>query len=104
MDHSSFQSSFAAVLVHSGIENLIATAYRRQTNRQVEMFNGRVVLRLCHVVAELQTDWDKYVQPLTYPYNVQEPRSTGTTPIHLIIAYQQAGQTFLYAASAIPMT
>lgn len=43
--------------------------FSHQTNSQVKKFNKTVVVHLRNYVAKHQTDWDHYLQSLTYSYN-----------------------------------
>ena len=74
---------FAIVCAALGIRRVPITAYHPQTNGQTERYNKTLAARLRHYVNEHQTDWDIYVQPLTYAYNAQVHKSTGTTPFSL---------------------
>ena len=62
---------FEAVCALLGVRHFMTTAYHPQTNGQTERFNRTILDRLRHYVAENQTDWDAYVQPLTFGYNMQ---------------------------------
>lgn len=67
------------------------TTYHPQTDGQVERFTKRIVALLCHYVAEHQTDWDHFVQPLMYANNVQVHRWTGTTQFSIVFSRRQPG-------------
>ena len=82
---------FEAVCAMIGIKHVFTTAYHPQTNGQVERFNKTLAARLRHYVAEHQKDWDEFVQPLTYAYNMQVHRSTGTTPFDLVLSRHPKG-------------
>lgn len=60
---------FAAVCRYLHYQHLTTTAYQPQAYGQKEWFNNTIVARLPHYVAENQTDWDPFVQPLTYVYS-----------------------------------
>lgn len=92
---------FAAVTARLGTRHLMTTAYRPQTNGQVERFNRTVVARLRHFVTEHQTNWDQYVQLLTHEYNDQVHRPTGTTPFSFVLSRQTPGPITANPASAI---
>ena len=77
---------FETICSMLGVRHFTTTAYHPQTNGQAERFNRTIVQRLRHYVAEHQTDWDLYIQPLTYAYNMQVHRTTGTTPFDLILS------------------
>ena len=68
-----------------GINHKTTTSYHPQTNGQAERYNKTIVSRLRHYVSEHQDNWDKFVQTLTYAYNSQVHRSTGTSPFSLTI-------------------
>ena len=76
---------FEAVCYFLGVKHLFTTAYHPQTNGQVERYNKTLVGRLAHYVEEHQRDWDEFVQPCTYAYNMQVHRTTGTTPFDLVL-------------------
>ena len=77
---------FEAVCTMIGNKHVFTTAYHPQTNGQVERFKKTLAARLRHYVAENQKDWDEFVQPLTYAYNIQVHRFTGTTPFDLVLS------------------
>lgn len=93
---------FAAICVRLGLKHLTMTAYHLQTNGQVKRFNQTIAGRLRQYVAEHQTDWDLYVQPLTYAHNAQVHKSTCTTPFSLTLSQQPAGPTTSNQAPVIP--
>lgn len=76
---------FAAICLYMGLNQVTTTAYHPQTNGQTERYNKTIVARLRHYVAEHQSDWDVYVQPLTYDYHSQVHSSKKTTPFSLTL-------------------
>ena len=82
---------FESVSGMLGIRYVLTTAYPPQTYGQAERFNRTLVARLRQYVSEHQRDWDDYVQPLTYAYNMQVHRSTGTTPFDLTLTRHPPG-------------
>ena len=68
-----------------GIQKVFTTAYHPQTNGQAERFNRTIVAQLRNYVSESQRDWDEWLGPLTFAYNMQVHRSTGTTPFDLVL-------------------
>ena len=68
-----------------GVNHKTTTSYHPQTNGQAERYNKTIVSRLRLYVSKHQNDWDQFVQPLTYAYNYQVHRSTGTTPFNMTI-------------------
>ncbi|CDF32213.1 unnamed protein product [Chondrus crispus] len=93
---------FEAVCGLLGIRHVLTTAYHPQTNGQAERFNRTLATRLRHYVSEHQRDWDDYVQPLTYAYNMQVHKSTGTTPFDLVLTRHPPGISVQAPSSAIP--
>ena len=82
---------FEAVCIMICIKHVITTAYHPQTNGQVERFDKTLAAKIRHYVAEHQKDWDEFVQPLTYAYDMQVHRSTGTTPFELVLSRHPSG-------------
>lgn len=66
------------------VRHLLTTACHPQTNSQAEHFHKTLVTPLGHYVPEYQTDWEYFVQQVTYAYNMRVHRSTGTTLIDLV--------------------
>lgn len=54
-----------------GVKKLKTTTYHPQTNGHTERYNKTIVTRLIHYVVENKSDWDEYVKPLTYDYNLK---------------------------------
>ena len=69
-----------------GLSNASTSAYPPQTNGQVERYNRTILNMLRCYVEEHQTDWDRYASALTYAYNNDVHRSTGTTPFQLVLS------------------
>jgi len=57
---------FAALCAFLGAKLTTTTAYHPQCNGQTERYNKTIIARLRHYVDEHQSDWDEFVQPLTY--------------------------------------
>ena len=69
-----------------GVKKVFTTAYHPQANGQAERFNRTILAQLRDYVSESQRDWDEWLEPLTYAYNMQVHRSTGTTPFDLVLS------------------
>ena len=69
-----------------GIHKVFTTEYHPQTNGQAERFNRTIVAAIRNYVSDSQRDWDEWLDPLTYAYNTQVHRSTGTTPFDLVLS------------------
>lgn len=67
------------------MQHFTRTAYHPQCNGQTERYNRSFVTRLRHYVSKHQDDWDRFVQILTYAYNMQVHRSSGFTPFQLLL-------------------
>ena len=68
------------------IHKVFTTEYHPQTNGQAERFNRTIVAAIRNYVSDSQRDWDEWLGPLTYAYNTQVHRSTGTTPFDLVLS------------------
>ena len=101
----SFTSKFfQSICLAVGTKNLFTTAYHPQSNGQAERYNRTLVTRLRHFVAEHQDNWDDYVQPLTYAYNMQVHAATGTTPFDLVLSRHPPAITLETPAHPDPHT
>ena len=69
-----------------GIHKAFTTEYHPQTNGQAERFNRTIIAAIRNYVSDSQRDWDEWLGPLTYAYNTQVHRSTGTTPFDLVLS------------------
>ena len=69
-----------------GIHKVFTAEYHPQTNGQAERFNRTIVAAIRNYVSDSQRDWDEWLEPLTYAYNTQVHRSTGTTPFDLVLS------------------
>ena len=77
---------FQAVCSLPGLSNIFTFTYHPQTNGQVERYNRTIIAMLRNYVNEQQDDLDRYATALTYAYNNQVHRSTGTTPFSLVLS------------------
>jgi transposase InsO family protein len=85
--HSDRGTEFQNELVNTiattmGIEQTRTTAYRPQSDGQVERFNRTLIKMLKSFVADFTncTTWDELLPMLTSAYNATEHTSTGCTP------------------------
>ena len=84
-----FTASFFRNVCHIlGIHKVFTAEYHPQTNGQAERFNRTIVAAIRNYVSDSQRDWDEWLGPLTYAYNMQVHRSTGTTPFDLVLSRQ----------------
>lgn len=58
--------SIAALTMHLGIRHLTTTVNHPQTNGQVNWFKRIIVERLSRSVGKHRTDWEQYLQLVTY--------------------------------------
>lgn len=84
---------FAALCDFLGTDLRTTTAYHPQTNGQMERYNKTIIARLRHYVSEHKSDWDKFVQPLTYAYNSKVNRSVGMTTFSLVLSLYSPSPT-----------
>ena len=68
------------------ISNIFTSTYHPQTNGQVERYNRKILAMLRNYVNEHQNDWDEFASVLTYAYNNDVHRSTGTIPFDLVLS------------------
>lgn len=78
------------------------TTYHPQTNGKTKMYNKTTVTKISHLEADLQTDWDTYVKPLTYAYNTQPHRSENVSKFSLVLSRQQFRKTKMEYRHALP--
>ena len=71
-----------------GIHKVFTAEYHPQTNGQAERFNRTIIAAIRNYVSDSQRDWDEWLGPLTYAYNMRVHRSTGTTPFDLVLSRQ----------------
>lgn len=86
-----FREFFAILCRLMGTKHVTKTSFHPQTNGQKERYNKTMAARLRHYVAGNQRDWDKYLQPLTYAYNIQVHRSTNMAPCGLVLSRKPPG-------------
>ena len=77
---------FRSVCRILGIQKVFTTEYHPQANGQAERFNRTIMAAIRSYVSDTQKDWDEWLGPLTYAYNTQVHRSTGTTPFDLVLS------------------
>lgn len=84
---------FVAVCSTLGLNNITTIEYHSQTNGQVECISFTLILQQRHFVFEHQTDWDLYLLPLIYVYNIQVHRSIKKSPFSLTLTQATLGPT-----------
>lgn len=67
------------------MNHIATTEYQQQTNHQAKCFNSTLILRLRQYVSGHQMDWETYLLPLTYTYNVKVHRSMKISPFSLAL-------------------
>ena len=88
MGSSSKSRLFQSVYQLVGLSNAYSSTYHRQANGPAERYNRTLQNMLICFVEEHQDSWDKYATFLTYAYNCNVHRTTGTTPFDLILSLQ----------------
>lgn len=78
-----------------GCKHYLTTAYYPHTNEQTERFNKTIVQRLRHYMAGDRADWNQYLRPLAYSYNMQAHRTTRTTLFDLVLTCHLPSTTVL---------
>lgn len=84
-------TSFAALYPFMGTKMATTAEFHHQANGQVERFKKALVAYLRHQNGEYQTNWDQYVQSLTYENNTPVQRTTKTSPFSLVLSRQPPG-------------
>lgn len=69
-----------------GIEELFPTAYHPETNGQTERYNRTLLSALRKFCSDHPTNWDLYLDVVTYAYNTQVHESTGKIPFQLVLS------------------
>lgn len=77
---------FSLLCTMLDVNALTTTAYRTQTNGQVERNNNTIVTRRLHYVTENQKHRETYVNQLTYAYNVQVHKFTNAPSFSPVLA------------------
>lgn len=95
---------FNIVCAALGTTHMKTTSYHPQTNGQTERYNRALVNHLRKYVYENQTEWDKFVQSLTYAYIGDVHRSTGTCPFDLTMSRHLLNQVMNTLETSAPRT
>lgn len=93
---------FTALCAYLRTAKLKTTAFRRQTNGQMEIYNGTDVSRLRIYIVDSQKKWEVFAQPLTYAYICQVHLFTAKTPISLVILRYRPGPTVIETPTVLP--
>ncbi|CAF1578307.1 unnamed protein product [Didymodactylos carnosus] len=67
-----------------GINHIFSTAYHPQTNGIVERFNATIKPQLCKLQDLKLNNWDEYLLPTIYAYNIGQHRITKYSPYQLL--------------------
>jgi GNAT superfamily N-acetyltransferase len=80
-----FTSLFWTTLMDRlGVKLNLSSAYHPETDGQTERTIGTFEELIRPYVSYLQTDWDKFIDPLEFAYNNSLHESTGQTPFHVV--------------------
>lgn len=93
---------FAALGVSIGTTHITTTSCHRQTNVRPKRYNPTLLARFSQYISQHQTNWDLYVQSLTYAYNTKVRRSTDTPPSDLTLTRHPPDNIITAAATAAP--
>lgn len=77
---------FAALCKKVGVKTVATIKCHQQACGQVDRFNVTMMSRLSYYAAKHQKNWDTFLFPLKYVYNVQVHRTTKMLPISLSIS------------------
>jgi hypothetical protein len=66
-----------------GVKLNLSSAYHPETDGQTDTF-GTFEELIGPYVSYLQTDWDKFIDPLEFAYKNSLQESTGQTPFHVV--------------------
>lgn len=91
------QNSFSTICTYHGVTHLNTSAYNWQSNDHLLCCNQTFVTYLRQDVVEHRKDWDTFVQPLKYGYNIQIHCPTNTAPSSLVLSRRPPGPTLLSA-------
>jgi transposase InsO family protein len=67
-----------------GINHIFSTAFHPQTNGIIERFNATIKSQLCKLQDANQKDWDQYLLPTIYAYNIGQHRTTKYAPYQIV--------------------
>jgi hypothetical protein len=80
-----FTSLFWTTLMDRlGVKLNLPSAYHPEPDGQTERTIGTFEELIRSYVSYLQTDWDKFMDPLEFAYNKSLHESTGQTPFHVV--------------------
>ena len=86
------------------IKKIHTTAFRPESNGDLERGHRVIVEYLRHYIAEDQRDWDDWVPYATYVYNVTSHRATGYSPFELLYGHAARMPSALQATPTIRYT
>ncbi|CAF2749353.1 unnamed protein product [Rotaria sp. Silwood2] len=73
-----------AVTKDIGINHILSTPFRPQTNGTIERFNATIKTQLCKLQDLNRNNWDQYLSPTFYAYNIGQRRTTKYSPYQLL--------------------
>ncbi|CAF3637281.1 unnamed protein product [Rotaria sp. Silwood1] len=73
-----------AITKDIGINHILSTPFHPQTNGTIERFNATIKAQLCKLQDLNRTDWDQYLSPTIYAYNIGQHRTTKYDPYQLL--------------------
>ncbi|CAF1098166.1 unnamed protein product [Rotaria sp. Silwood1] len=73
-----------AITKDIGINHIFSTAFHPQTNGITERFNATIKPQLCKLQDSNRNNWDEYLLPIIYSYNIGQHRTTKYSPYQIV--------------------
>ncbi|CAF4174508.1 unnamed protein product, partial [Rotaria sordida] len=73
-----------AITKDIGINRILSTPFHPQTNGTIERFNATIKTQLCKLQGLNRNNWDQYLPPTIYAYNIGQYRTTKYSPYQLL--------------------
>ncbi|CAF4931240.1 unnamed protein product, partial [Rotaria sp. Silwood2] len=67
-----------------GINHIFSTPFHPQTNGTIERFHATIKTQLCKLQDLNHNNWDQYLSPTIYAYNIGQHRTTKYAPYQIL--------------------